>query len=314
MRRAVDKLPQLLSLETRSMTPPGQRMHYFLPPLGSPGYSDDLAIYRYVQRLTSIGDVKDAMKFMNNTLIGFFRRQSRLKIKHFSPGILYSHLIAKPSQATPGLALPEHLKALVVHIRFYDTVDEHMSGLQNTLSKTLCLERLVLNIGPHKTHPHCDFLEGFRPSLPKLEHLEIRGGHTTEYSLTSLLTQYIGSLRNLRLDMVSLIGQGPGQQSTSWLQMMSKFLSKDWNLVKFTLKDLSYFYPDGLSKTWLTAQFLLSVQDTISHKAALPNNEVYDDDDCAYRQSSKYYSGPNHAYVKPLCWELLGRLRRELGI
>lgn len=314
MRRAVDKLPQLLSLETRAMTPPGQRMHYFLPPLGSPGYLDDLAIYKYVQRLTSIEDVRDAMKFMNNTLTGLFQTHSRLKIKHFSPGILYSHLITKPSQATLGLALPEHLKALEVHIRFNDTVAEHMSGLQNTLSKTLCLERLVLNIGPHKSHPRCDSLEGFRPSLPKLEHLEICGDHTTEYSLTSLLTQYIGSLRSLRLDMVSLIGEPLGQQSTSWLQMLSIFLSEDWSLAKVSLTDLSYFHPDSLSKTWLTVQFLLSLQETISHSAALPDNETYDDDGCAYRQSSKYYSGPNHPYIKPLCWELLGQLRSELRI
>ena len=200
---------------------------------------DDLAIYRYVQRLTSIGVVKDAMKFMKNTLIGLFQTHAGLKIKHFSPGILYSHLITKPSQATPGLALPEHLKALELHIRFYDTADQHMSGLQNTLSKMLCLERLVLEIGPHRTHTRCDFLEGFRPSLPKLEHLEICGGHIAGYYLPSLLIQYIGCLRSLRLDMVSLIGQPQGQQSSSWLQMLSIFLSEDWSLAKVALFVLS---------------------------------------------------------------------------
>lgn len=62
MRRAVDKLPKLLGLEARAMPPPGQRVQYFLPPIGSPGYLDDLAIYRYVQNLISIRDVKRRYK------------------------------------------------------------------------------------------------------------------------------------------------------------------------------------------------------------------------------------------------------------
>ena len=239
LTRAVDKLPQLLGLEARAMPPPKQWMQLFLPPLGSPRNLDDLAFYRYLQRSISIRDVKDVMKFMSNALRGLFQTRSGLKIKHFSPGILYSESITKPSQATPGLALSENLKALEVHVRFFDTVDKHMSGLQDTLSKTLYLERLVLDIGPLTFYTRCDFLEGFRPSLPKLEHLEICGGHTTEYSLISLLTQYIGSLRSLRLDMVSLIDQSTGGQSTSWLHMLSIFLSEEWNLTKVTLIDLS---------------------------------------------------------------------------
>ena len=312
MRRAVDKLPQLLYLEARAMPPPEQRKQYFLPLLGSPGYLDDLAIYRYVQRLISIRDVKDAINFMGNTLRGLFQTRSGRKIKHFSSGILYSQSITKPSQSMLGLALPEHLKALEVHIRFFDYVDEHMSGLQNALSKTLCLERLVLDIGPLRTRARCDFLEGFHPSLPKLERLEICGGHTTEDSLTSLLTQFIGSLRSLRLDMISLIDQPLGQKSTSWSQMLSIFLSEEGGLARITLTDLSYFHPDKWSKTWLTARCLLSIQDAISHKAALPENEAYDDENCAHRQGSAYYSGPIHPNVLPVCWETLQRLRSEM--
>ena len=183
------------------------------------------------------------MEFMGNALRGLFQTRSGLKSKHFSPGILFSETITNPSPATPGLALPENLKALEVHVRFFSTVEKYMSGLQDALSKTLCLERLVLDIGLLTAHARCEFLEGFRPSLPKLEHLEICGGHTTDYSLTSLLTQYIGSLRSLRLDMVSLINQSPGRQSTSWLHMLSIFLSEDWSLAKVTLTDLSYFNP-----------------------------------------------------------------------
>ena len=62
----------------------------------------------------------------------------------------------------------------------------------------------------------------------------------------------------------------------------------------------------------MTAQCLLSIQSTISHKAALLNNEAYEDNRCAHRQRSKNYSGPIHEYVLPVCWGLLGQLRREL--
>ena len=303
MRRAVDKLPHLLCLEGREMPPQAQRMKYFLPPLGSPGNSDDLAIYGCVQELISIRDLTDAMKFMSNTLTGLFQTRSGRKVKHFSPGTLSSWYITKPSQSMLGLALFEHLKALEVRIPFVYNVAEHMSGLQNTLSKTPCLEKLVLNIEPIRTRTHSDVLEGFRPSQPKLEHFEICGGHTTEASLTSLLTQFIGSLRSLRLDMISLIGQPLGQHSTSWSKMLSIFVSEDWDLARVTLKDLSYFHPDKWSKTWLTAQCLLSIQDAIPHKAALPENEAYDDENCAHRQSSAYYSGPIHPCVETVCWE-----------
>ena len=309
MRRAVDKLPHLIGLEARAMTPAEQRMQHFLPPLGSPGYLDDLAAYRYVQRLISRKDIKDAIKFMRNTLRGLFQTRSGRKIKHFSPGILCSRYITKRIQSMRGLALPEHLKALEVHIRFFDDVDEHMSGLQTTLSKTLCLERLVLDIGLIRSRTRCDFLEGFRPSLPKLEHLEICGGHTTEDSLTSLLTQFIGSLRGLRLDKVSLIDQPLGQQSTSWSQVLSIFLSEEGGLARITLTDLSYFHPDKRSKTWLTAQCLLSIQDAISHKAALLENEAYDD---AHRQSRAYYSGPIPPGLRHPVWEMLEGLWSEL--
>ena len=294
------------------MPPPEQRRQYFLPPLGSSGYWDDNEIYRYMQNLISIGDVKDAVKFMGDTLRGLFQTRSGLKIKHFVPGILCSQSITRPNQSMPGLALPEHLQALEVHIRFCNGVDEHMSGLQNTLSKTICLERLLLDIGPRRTHARCDLLEGFRPSLPKLEHLAICGGHTTEYSLTSLLTQLIGSLRSLRLDMVSLIDQPLGQQSTSWSQMLSIFLSEEGGLARITLTDLSYFHPDDWSKTWLTAQCLLSIQDAISHKAALPENEAYDDENCAHRQGDKYDSGPSYPMPLTICWETLRQSRREM--
>ena len=72
MSEAVDKLPQLVCLETLGLPPPAQRMQYFLPPLGSREFFNDLQIYRYVQRSISIEDVKDAMKLMENTLMGFF--------------------------------------------------------------------------------------------------------------------------------------------------------------------------------------------------------------------------------------------------
>ena len=245
MRRAVDKLPQLFCLEGRAMPPPEQRRQYFLPPLGSPGYWDDHEIYRYIQSLISIGDVEDAVNFMGDTLRGLFQTRSGLKIKHFIPGVLYSQSITKPDQSMPGLALPEYLQALEVRIRFCNGVGEHMSGLQNTLSKTICLERLLLDIGPRRTHDHVDLLEGFCPSLPKLEHFAICGGHTTKYSLTSLLTQLTGNLRSLRLDMVSLVDPPLGQQSTSWSQVLSIFLSEEGGLARITLTDLSYFHPNN---------------------------------------------------------------------
>ena len=312
MRRAVDKLPQLFCLEGRAMPPPEQRRRYFLPPLGSPGYWDDHEIYRYIQSLISIGDVEDAVNFMGDTLRGLFQTRSGLKIKHFIPGVLYSQSITKPDQSMPGLALPEYLQALEVRIRFCNGVDEHMSGLQKTLSKTICLERLLLDIGPRRTHGHVDLLEGFRPSLPKLEHLAICGGHTTKYSLTALLPQLISNLRSLRLDMVSLIDPPLRQQSTSWLQVLSIFLSEEWGLARITLTDLSYFHPDDYNKTWLTAQCLLSIQDAISEKAALPKNEAYDDENCAHRQSDKYASGPSYPQPFTICWETLRQSRSDL--
>ena len=139
MERAVDKLPQLLCLEGRAMPPPEQRRQYFLPPLGSPGYWDDHEVYRYIQKLISIGDVKDAVKFMGNTLRGLCQTRSALKIKHTIPGILCSQSITRPNEFMPELALPKRLQALEVQIRFCDWVSEHMSGLQNALSKMLCL-------------------------------------------------------------------------------------------------------------------------------------------------------------------------------
>ena len=312
MSEAVDKLPQLVCLETLGLPPPAQRMQYFLPPLGSREFSNDLQIYKYVQGSISIEDVRDAIKLMDNTLIGFFETRSAQKIKHFSPGTIHSPSITRPTQSLRRLALPEYLQAMEVHIPFFGTIDEHMSGLHDALSKTLYLEKLVLGIGPRRSHACRDSLKAFRPSLPKLEHLEICGGHTTEHSLTSLLTQYTGSLRNLRLDMVSFIDQPPGQRPTSWLQMLLVFLSEEGSLARVTLTDLSYSRLNSWNNTWMTPQCLLSIQSTVSHKAALLNNEAYEDNRCAHRQSSITYSDPIYEYVLPSCWGILRQLRREL--
>ena len=177
-----------------------------------------------------------------------------------------------------GLALFEHLKTLALRIQSVNDIDVQMSGLQNTLSTTPYLEKLVLNFEAGSAFLRSDVLQGFRPSLPKLEHLDICGGHAIEASLTNLLTQFIGSLRSLKLDMVSLIDQPLGQQSTSWSRMLSIFVSEDGNLARVTLIKLSYFHPDKCSKTWLTTQCLLSIQDTICRKTALPEKEAYDVD------------------------------------
>ena len=187
-----------------------------------------------------------------------------------------------------------------------------MSGLQNTLSKTPYLEKLVLIIGHARTLTCPDVLEGFRRSLSKLEHLEICGGHTTEYSLTSLLTQFTSSLRDLTIENVSLVDQPLGQHSISWSQMLSMFLSEEWNLPRITLKDLSYFYRAIRTRKWLITQCLLSIQDAISQRATVPENKAYDDDGCAHNHSIRYYSDPPYyPTVKPIYWEILKRLRSE---
>ena len=315
MRRAVDKLPQLLCLEGQAMAPAKQPMRYFVPSPSSPGYLDDLAIYNFVEALWLVSrrDFGDAKTSMRNTLTGLFQTPSGRKIKRFSPGFLYSRSVTRPSQSILGLALYEHLKALEVQIQFRDDIDKHMSGLQSTLSKTPCLEKLSLIIGHIRTHAHSDVLEGFRPSLPKLEHLEICGGHTTEHSLTSLLTQFTGSLRDLTIETVSLVDQLLGQHSTSWSQMLSIFVSEEWNLARIALKDLSYFHHAKHTKKWLTTQCLYSIQDAIFQRAALPESEAYDDDGCAHRPSSRYYSRLIYPIVKPIYWEILKRLRSEQG-
>ena len=286
LRRAVDKLPQLFILRVRGIPTLEQRMEYYLPPLRFGEDSDDLAIYRYVQQFISTRDAKDAIKFMGHTLRGLFRTRSSRKIENLTPGFHYSRSITKPSPTMPRLARLEHLKALQVQIQPIYDISQHMSGLQNTLSKTPCLVKLVLDIGHFGplTSAKSDTLENFRPSLPKLKHFAIYRGKTTDASLTSLLTLFIGSLRSLRLDTVSPIDQPLGQHSASWSKMLSMFVSEDWDLTTVTLKDLSYFHPDRWSKTCLTAQCLLSIQDAISRRAALPENEAYDDEQCARRQ------------------------------
>ena len=285
MRRAVDKLPQLLCLAARTMHSTVRGMQYFVPPPNDSGYMGDIAVFNFVGGPVLLEEPGGASKFMRHTLTGLFQAQSGRKIKQFSPGVLSSTFITMPSQPMLGLALFEHLKALEVRILFFDDVDEHMSGLQSTLSKTLCLERLVLKIGHIRTRGRSDMLEGFRPSLPKLEHFELCGVHTTEHSLTSLLYHFIGSLRYLRLDMVSLVDQPLVQHSTSWSRMLSMFVSGEWDFARITLKDLSYFEPDKWSKTWLTNECLTAIQNTISHRAALPKNESYDDDRGVDRQT-----------------------------
>lgn len=314
MTRAVDKLPQLLCLEAQAMAPAKQRMRYFVPSPSSPGYLDDLAIYNFVEALwlVSLRQFRDARASMRDTLTGLFQTPSGRKIKQFSPGFIYSRSVTRPSQSMLGLALYEHLKALEVQIQFRDDVDKHMSGLQNTLSKTPCLEKLVLIIGHIKTDTHPDVLEGFRPSLPKLEHLELCGGHTTEHSLTSLLTQFTGSLRDLTIETVSLVDQLLGQHSTSWSQLLSIFVSEEWNLARVTLKDLSYLHHAKPTKKWLTTQCLHSFQDAISQRAALPESEAYDDDGCTNRPG-RYYSRLIWPIVKPIYWEILKRVRSDQG-
>ena len=315
MIEAVDKLPQLVCLETPGLPPPAQRMQYFLPLLGCRDcreFFNDLQIYRYVQRSISIEDVRDAMKLMDNTLTGFFQTRSSQKIKHFSPGFIHSPSISRPTQSLRRRNLPEYLQALEVHVPFYGTIDEHMLGLHDALSKTLCREKLVLGIGPRRSHACGDTLKLFRPSLPKLEHLEIYGGHATAHSLTSLLTRYIGSLRSLRLDMVSFIDQPPGQRPNSWLQMLLVFLSEKGSLARVTLTDLSYSPLNSWHYTRMTPQSLLSIQSTVSHKAALLKNEAYEDNRCAHRQTSITYSDPMSELFLPSCWGLLRQLRREL--
>ena len=267
------------------MPPTAQRMQCFVPPSGSPGYLDDLAILNLVQEKVEFEYFNDVMVSMKNTLIGLFQTPSGRKIKHFIQGFDSWPFITSPCPLR--LALFEHLNALEVRIPFDKYVDEHMSGLQDTLSRTPRLEKLVLVIGPTRARTYSDVLEGFRPSLPKLEHFEIRGGSTTEYSLISLFTQFIGSLRSLRLDSVSLIDQPLGQQITPSSQMLSIFLSEEWGLARVTLTDLSYFHRDKRSRIWLIAQYLLSIQDAISYKAALPENEAYDGD------------GQVHRYTRP---------------
>ena len=314
MRRAVDKLPQLLCLEGQAMAPAKQPMRYFVPSPSSPGYLDDLAIYHFVEALWLISrrDFRDAKTSMRKTLTGLFQSRSGRKIKQFSPGFLYSQFITMPSQPMLGLGLYEHLKALEVQIMFRIDIAMQMSGLQNTLSKTPYLEKLVLIMGHGRTCTCPDVLEGFRPSLPKLEHLEIWGGPTTGYTLISLLTQFTGSLRDLTIGNVSLVDQPLGQHSISWSQLLSIFVSEEWNLSRITLKDLSYFYRAIRTRKWLTTQCLLSIQDAISQRAALPEIEAYDDDGCAHKHSIRYYSHPpSYPIVKPIYWEILKRLRSE---
>ena len=120
MRRAVDKLPQLLCLEGQAMAPAKQPMRYFVSSPSSPGYSDDLAIYNFVEALWLISrkDFRDARISMRKTLTGLFQSRSGQKIKQFNPGFLYSQFITRPSQSMVGLALYEHLKALEVQIMF----------------------------------------------------------------------------------------------------------------------------------------------------------------------------------------------------
>ena len=225
LRRAVDKLPQLRCLAGRTTLPTLVGTQYCLPPPDHSGYIANIAIFNFINGGVSKQAYRDATKSIGHTLTGLFQSRSGRKIKQFIPGFLSSQLITMRSQLMLGLALFEHLKALEVWIQYSDDVDEHMSGLQNTLSKTPCLERLVLTIGPIRTYDHPAVLEGFRPSLPKLEHLELCGGHTTGHSLTSLLNDFIGSLRYLRLDMVSLVDQPLVQHSTSWSRMLSMFVS-----------------------------------------------------------------------------------------
>lgn len=289
MRRAIDRLPQLLCLDVGEIPPIEIGMKYFVPPVRSPCYFDDLAIFQFVYGLNELTDINDTIQFMSNTLRGLFQTLSGRKIKHFHPGCLAKWYFTKPTQLMLGLALFEHLKTLDLQIRSVIDVDEHMSGLQTTLSKIPCLEKLVLNFETGRALARSDVFDGFSPSLPKLEHFEICGSHTTEASLTSLLTHFIGSLRRLRLDTVSLIDQPLEQHSTSWSRMLSIFVSEDCNLARVTLKKLSYFHPDKWSKTWLTTQCLLSIQDKISHKAALPKTEAYDNNSRVDRYTDNHY-------------------------
>ena len=155
-----------------------------------------------------------------------------------------------------------------------------MERLGNSSWEVMNLEKLTLHCQRRRQRhdgTNTDLLQNFRPNLPKLRHFELYDAYTTESFLITLLTSFRGTLKGLRLEMLSLVQSDTEFPASTyvpaglWSSVLTIFKSESWNLDKIHLKKLSY---NGRTvRKLLMDEYLISVKNAILHGVAYPQKE-----------------------------------------
>lgn len=137
----------------------------------------------------------------------------------------------------------------------------------------MLLER-VQNVQTLKLHgnslrPQADFLQCFRPSLPKLSRLFLFGITTSEQDLTEFLLNHRATLASLKLTLVSLTDSNPGQSTDSWYQVSREVSQKFPSLGEIDLACLAYC-PGARPERSLDKTYLIAVEHAILNGTDIP--------------------------------------------
>ena len=256
-----------------------------LPPLYSwSGVWRDVNAFRLTKLVERPRPSRGRVYGLLKVLASLITSPSGAKIKHLSPGIMSIFWRWPNSSHQLGVTGFHHIESLEVDTWSFGFEGRQPRGHQRMkkmeifLAEALNLKKLTLHIVPvdnHNNAGYIDLLGDFRPYLPKLRHFGLYHAYTTVGSLTTLLNGFYSSLATLRFETVSL-RDSDGQWSFSmWPDVLAMFSLKDWNLKRIYLKNLGYSRP-GTEK-WLSAGYLMSVEDAVIHGTEFPHKEYFVD-------------------------------------
>lgn len=109
-----------------------------------------------------------------------------------------------------------------------------------------------------------DFLQSFRPSLPKLSRLDLHNISTTKQDLIETLLAYRATLTKLCPSQNVLIDGGTGQPMSSWYHFFRWVPKSIFCLLGFRLRHLEYCLP-GSYRRLFTGRLELPYLKTVDH-------------------------------------------------
>lgn len=128
----------------------------------------------------------------------------------------------------------------------HGTPDGHcgIKALAMLLEEAQSLQTLKLHEKENEqSRTQNDFLQCFRPSLPKLSRLSLHGITATEQNLIDTLLAYRATLARLDLTMVSMADSNTGQSTGSWYQFFRRVPESLPCLLDIRLRGLYYSVP-----------------------------------------------------------------------